>query len=146
MKTILKILVAVIVIAAGLAALWLLLRTYASARVGLMGGLGLGILFAPARLAGVDFRQWFRDPGSPSEIGDDTYFGLVRSACHLLSTGALVALLGLCVTASRWASDVHLPVDASVLQWFGYALLGAAIVGVGVLAGVAVVQAVVEAA
>ena len=35
-------------------------------RVGAVVGLLLGTLRGPGRLSGVDFRQWFKNPGTPS--------------------------------------------------------------------------------
>jgi uncharacterized protein (DUF2235 family) len=144
MKKILAAIIIVIIVALGLFAVWLL-WTHAGARVGLMGGLGLGILFGPARLSGVDFRQWFRDPESPSEIGDDTYFGLVRSACQWLWIGALTALLALSFTAGRWAPEAAPLSDPSLPRWFGDHLPGPLKVAIGVVIGVAIVQTIVEA-
>jgi len=131
-------------VALGLLALWLLWANYGT-QVGLTAGMGLGVLFGPARLSGVDFRQWFRNPESPSEIGDDTYVGLVRSACHLLCASGLAALVGLSFTACHWAHYACTPFGTSALRWLGDILLGAGTVGIGAILGVAVLHAVVEA-
>jgi Uncharacterized alpha/beta hydrolase domain (DUF2235) len=144
MKRVFAALGIIVLIALGLTALWLLWTNYGT-QVGLMAGLGLGTIFGPARLSGVDFRQWFRNPGSPSELGDDTYVGLIRSSCHLLSAGGLAALLGLSFTACHWAHHACTPFGASALRWLGDILLGAGMVGVGALVGVAIVHAAVEA-
>jgi hypothetical protein len=133
-----------IAVALGLTAVLLLWTSYGT-RVGLMAGMGLGVLFGPARLSGVDFRQWLRNPGSPSEIGDDTYFGLVRSAFHLLWIGGIAALVGLSFTACHWGYNPCTPFGASALRWLGDILLCASMVGVGALLGVAVIHVVIEA-
>jgi Uncharacterized alpha/beta hydrolase domain (DUF2235) len=41
-------------------------------------GLLFGVLLGPTRVAAVDFRQWFRDPGEPLQADDDSPYGLVR--------------------------------------------------------------------
>jgi uncharacterized protein (DUF2235 family) len=116
-------------------ALW---RPWADAgtHVGLLAGLGFGILLAPARLAGVDFRQWFRNPVTPTEISDDTFIGLIRSGFHMLWGSGLVALLALSITACHWAEYG--------CSSFGWVLVGAGRVGVGTIIGLAIVQVVVE--
>jgi type VI secretion system (T6SS) phospholipase Tle1-like effector len=134
----------VAVVALGLIAVWLLWTNYGT-QVGLMAGLGLGVFVGPARLSGVDFRQWFRNPESPSEIEDDTYIGLVRSGCNLLWASGLAALVGLSFTACHWAHYACTPFGASALRWLGDILLGTGMVGVGALVGVAAVHAAVEA-
>jgi uncharacterized protein (DUF2235 family) len=60
--------------------------------IGFPFGIWFGILLGPARVAGVDFRQWFWDPTQPSEVNDDSWIGLVRGAAFVL-TGALAASL-----------------------------------------------------
>jgi uncharacterized membrane protein YhdT len=45
---------------------------------GAVVGLAFGSVFGPSRIAGVDFRQWYRDPGTPSKIADDSWIGLSR--------------------------------------------------------------------
>jgi len=60
-------------------------------RVGAAAGLLFGALSGPWRIAGVDFRQWFRDPGAPSEISDDSWIGLFRGAFHAIWPAALLA-------------------------------------------------------
>jgi len=84
-------------------------------------GLALGALLGPARIAGVDFRQWFRDPGTPSELGDDTYIGLVRTGFRALWLGGLGGLVLLMGTTCHWSpgtcSDVDLFWFADVLFW-----------------------------
>ena len=52
--------------------------------VGLPFGLLLGLLLSPVRLAGIDFRQWFRDPGQPSAWNDDSWIGLLCSAVKIV--------------------------------------------------------------
>ena len=47
-------------------------------------GLLVGVALAPARLSGVDFRQWFKDPGELREQEDDTWIGAVRDTSHVL--------------------------------------------------------------
>jgi hypothetical protein len=134
----------VAVVALGLIAVWLLWTNYGT-QVGLMAGMALGVFFGPARLSGVDFRQWQKDSGSPSQAGDDSPFGLVRSGCQLLWGSGLAALVGLSFTACHWAHYACAPFGASALRWLEDILLCAGMVGVGALVGIAVVQAVVEA-
>jgi hypothetical protein len=119
-------------------------------------GLTLGMLLGPARIAGVDFRQWFRDPGTPSEIGDDTFIGLVRGAFHALWGGGALALLVLVSTACTWSPDSCTPIDDSNLifglrhaaAWLNAhtTLLGGANVLLGMIGGIAVSQLVIELA
>jgi len=59
-------------------------------------GVLVGVLLAPARLSGVDFRQWFRDPGQPAAYSDDSWIGLLNQgiAIAFLSAVGGVLLLG----------------------------------------------------
>jgi hypothetical protein len=61
-------------------------------------GLMLGVLLGPARISGIDFRQWFWDPTQPSEMLDDSWIGLMRGAAHVLFGAAMLSL----VSASLW--------------------------------------------
>ena len=55
-------------------------------------GLVLGATLALFRVSGVDFRQWFRDPAQPSEIGDDSWIGVTRDAAYLMALAVAIAL------------------------------------------------------
>jgi uncharacterized protein (DUF2235 family) len=72
------------------------------ARIGVALGLLFGTILGPVRLAGVDFRQWFMDPGTPSELGDDSFIGLIRRGFHALWIPALAANIGMLCTVSLW--------------------------------------------
>jgi len=61
--------------------------------VGVPIGAWVGILLGPARVSGVDFRQWFWDPTQPSEVSDDSWIGLVRTGAHILAGAAALSLL-----------------------------------------------------
>jgi hypothetical protein len=61
--------------------------------IGFPIGIWLGILLGPARVSGVDFRQWFWDPTQPSEANDDSWIGLMRGAAHVLAGALAVSLL-----------------------------------------------------
>jgi uncharacterized protein (DUF2235 family) len=61
-------------------------------------GIALGIALGPARVSGVDFRQFFRDPAQPSEFLDDSWIGLVRGAANMLAGVIAAALL----VAAAW--------------------------------------------
>jgi uncharacterized protein (DUF2235 family) len=56
-------------------------------------GILLGVLLGPARVSGVDFRQWFWDPTQTSEVKDDSWIGLVRGAAHVLAGALAISLL-----------------------------------------------------
>jgi hypothetical protein len=71
-------------------------------QLGALVGLMLGALLGPVRIAGVDFRQWMRNPGAPSEIGDDSPVGLMRLGFHNLAGAALLASLLLVAMVSSW--------------------------------------------
>lgn len=72
------------------------------ADIGVALGLLLGFFLGPVRLSGVDFRQWFMDPSTPSESGDDSFIGLIRLGFHALWVTALAAIVGLVCTVSLW--------------------------------------------
>jgi Uncharacterized alpha/beta hydrolase domain (DUF2235) len=82
-------------------------------RVGAVLGLLLGTLLAPIRIAGVDFRQWFMDPGSPSELGDDSFIGLIRWGFHALWIPWFVTIVVLIGAASWWMPQSCRPVEIS---------------------------------
>jgi hypothetical protein len=66
--------------------------------VGFPLGVLLGVLLWPARVAGVDFRQWFWDSTKPNELKDDSWIGLMRGAAHVLFGSAMLSL----AIASIW--------------------------------------------
>ncbi len=68
-------------------------------------GLMLGTLVAPARLSGVDFRQWFRDPSQPSAHADDSWIGLLINGIAIAFVSALVAVL----LVALWVAWPHFP-------------------------------------
>lgn len=84
-------------------------------RIGIFLGLLLGTLLAPLRIAGVDFRQWFMDPGAPSEIGDDSFIGLIRWGFHALWVPWFLMIVGLVCTVSWWMPASCRLVDVSPL-------------------------------
>jgi hypothetical protein len=96
--------------------------------LGIPLGLLLGAALGPARLAGVDFRQWLRDPATPSEIRDDSAIGLTRGAYHLLAVGGFAAFVAYVVTR--------------IIR--GDGALAAADITAGTLCGVAIMQAATE--
>ncbi len=63
------------------------------AQTGALVGLLLGVLSGPLRVAAVDFRQWFRDPGEPAESSDDSPYGLARDVFISASLATVVFLL-----------------------------------------------------
>lgn len=81
------------------------------ARVGAAAGLLVGALSGSLRIVGVDFRQWFRDPGTPSEIRDNSWIGLMRGAFHALGFVALLSFFALV-----WAIQVKLPAQCAVFE------------------------------
>lgn len=113
-------------------------------QTGLIAGLSFGILLGPARIAGVDFRQWFRNPNTPSELGDDTFIGLVRSTFHALWGSGLIALVILSFAACGWASYSCRPFNTSVLLALWEIILSAGRILLGALVGLAIVQTLVE--
>jgi Uncharacterized alpha/beta hydrolase domain (DUF2235) len=102
----LKFLVIIAIVVAVLAAV-----TNFGGRLGVAVGLLLGTLLGPARIAGVDFRQWFRDPGTPSEIGDDSFIGLVRQGFHVLVASWALAFVALVDTVSAWMPTSCVRID-----------------------------------
>ena len=125
------------------------------ARVGAAAGLLFGALFGPWRIAGVDFRQWFRDPGTPSEIGDDSWIGLFRGAFHAVWPTAIVAFVVLVYFLKSRLPTACTMIDVSYLLallpgWFAKFLTSCSghsaaikIVGGGIV-GTAVMQAIAE--
>jgi hypothetical protein len=99
---IVRTIIGVILLAAVVGLIALCLVANESARIGAALGLLLGTLLGPARIAGVDFRQWFIDPGSPSEIGDDSFIGLMRWGFHSLWAPCLLAIVALVCSVSSW--------------------------------------------
>jgi uncharacterized protein (DUF2235 family) len=85
------------------------------ARIGIVLGLLLGTLLAPMRIAGVDFRQWFIDPGAPSEIGDDSFIGLIRWGFHALWVPWLLTIVALICATSWWMPEQCRLVEISPL-------------------------------
>ena len=128
--------------------IWAVIAT-AEGRLGCVAGVLLGTLLGPARVAGVGFRQWFRDPGTPSEISDNSPIGLMRGGFHALSfTGAaaficLIFALSLSEATSCPALYVSLPsfLPSSVADFLGacggllvaFKLIGSAIVGIALM-------------
>jgi len=108
--------------------------------VGLPFGLLLGLLLSPVRLAGIDFRQWFRDPGQPSAWNDDSWIGLLCSAVKIVFYCAVGALLIAFVTRAL-GSDLTVARCCLVIDlWNGFwsgvpyavgALLGAVLAQCG---------------
>lgn len=87
------------------------------ARIGVILGLLLGALLGPIRIAGVDFRQWFMDPGAPSELGDDSFIGLIRWGFHALWAPWLLAIIVLLCVVSWWIPPSCQLIDISpILQ------------------------------
>jgi hypothetical protein len=124
--------------------------------VAIVVGLGLGCLLGPVRIAGVDFRQWFREPGAPSELGDNSRIGLMRDGCHTLGLAGLLALLIFAVMVARTDPASCPAVDTAWLgaSWLG-GTLGALLetcsgfwafmkVLAGALVGIAIPHAVIE--
>ena len=98
-------------------------------------GVFLGVASAPGRLAGVDFRQWFKDPSQPSEVADRSWIGLLRSGGYALLVAALITLAA--VGLAVWFGQVNFgfwPVGC-------WALLRAC---TGVAIGVVAVHAIAE--
>jgi hypothetical protein len=89
------------------------------AHFGILLGLLLGTLLGPVRMAGVDFRQWFMDPGTPSELGDDSFIGLIRWGFHGLWPAWAAAIFVLVVTVSLWmpAPCTFSPVLTALPDW-----------------------------
>jgi hypothetical protein len=79
-------------------------------RMGVVFGLLFGTLLGPLRIAGVDFRQWFRDPGTPSEVGDDSFIGLIKWEFHILGLAWLAAIV-LLIKTPLWMPTVCRSVD-----------------------------------
>jgi hypothetical protein len=133
-------------------------------RFGIVLGLLLGTLLGPVRMAGVDFRQWFMDPGTPSELGDDSFIGLIRWGFHGLWPAWAGVIVILAATVSLWMPEPCTCVDISPalaalpdwvhLYWPGKWLIalitacsgiGAAInVLIGTIVGAAVIPAITE--
>jgi hypothetical protein len=131
--------------------------------MGLVFGLLMGTLLGPLRITGVDFRQWFRDPGTPSEIGDDSFIGLIRWSFHMLALAWLGAIAVLLFYTSLWVPAAcrsvniesyltHVPERWPHLQSWLRDLLTACTGGLGrlnmiggTLVGAAVAWALVEA-
>jgi hypothetical protein len=125
------------------------------AQVGAAAGLLFGALFGPWRIAGVDFRQWFRDPGAPSEIGDDSWIGLFRGAFHAIWPTALFTFVVLVYFLKGRLPSSCTTIDVSYLlallpSWSAEFLTSCSghsaaikIVGGGIV-GAAFTQAVVE--
>jgi hypothetical protein len=131
-----------------------------AAQVGAALGLLVGGLLGPLRVAGVDFRQWFRDPGEPADWSDDSPYGLVRSVFgHASGAAAFFAAIScliwlfspgyrgifarpLYTLTLNWAVDQHWTVGAAFITRIGrpnwYWFLP------GVAAALVVAQALVE--
>ncbi len=60
---------------------------------GIAFGLLLGVVLGTTRVAAVDFRQWFRDPGEPLPADDDSPYGLVRDIFHATFRNGVLAIV-----------------------------------------------------
>src|SRR5207247_2496290 len=102
------------------------------------------VLLWPARVSGVDFRQWFWDSTKPSELNDDSWIGLMRGAAHVLFGSAMLSL----AIASIWLWLTCPPNHASELYLFADCLgcweLLCDLLGIGV--GIVAAQIVAEVA
>src|SRR5262249_26708812 len=94
----------VLILVAALIALATIVGLFAdrAVQLGALVGLMLGALLGPVRVAGVDFRQWMRNPGAPSENGDDSPVGLMWLGFHNLAGAAVLASMLLAAIASSW--------------------------------------------
>jgi len=108
-------------------------------------GVLVGVLFGPARVSGVDFRQWFWDPTQPNQEADDSWIALVRNTAHYLALAALAALLVSSVwqwfCPICWNATINgvLPFIADcLLFWFRWNDI------VGILVGIASAQLIAE--
>jgi hypothetical protein len=82
--------------------------------VGLPFGVALGVFAASVRVAGVDFRQWFRDPAQPAAYLDESWIGLLKSDMWIAFSGYVIAVLVLAgwiawPNASSWRSCCLIP-------------------------------------
>jgi hypothetical protein len=107
-------------------------------------GVLLGVTLALFRVSGVDFRQWFRDPGQPSEIGDDSWIGVTRDVAYLIALAIAIVLAVVAVWywfPRAWPSDLHgiLGFLASYIAfWAQWHIL------LGIVIGLVVAQAIAE--
>jgi Uncharacterized alpha/beta hydrolase domain (DUF2235) len=95
---------AVILLLGVVAADLILLAVNSTAQNGALLGLLFGVLSTPSRIAGVDFRQWLRNPVDPLPVNDDSAIGLTRTAAYAtLGAAALLFAFGsLFVSPSPW--------------------------------------------
>jgi hypothetical protein len=110
--------------------------------VGLPFGLLLGLLLTPVRLTGIDFRQWFRDPGQPSAWNDDSWIGLICDALKVVfvsTTGGLL-ILALSLALGRGLS----PGNCCLLPDEWHAFLTAIPYVLGMLIGAVTAQSTAE--
>jgi hypothetical protein len=153
---IVRIAIAVLILLALAGLMALSIYANEGARIGILLGLLLGALLGPVRIAGVDFRQWFMDPGAPSEVGDDSFIGLIRWGFHTLwAPWLLVIIVLLCVTPS-WlspgcrlndvAAGLHRALDPLHMQWLAEWLAALLSACSGFSAGVDIVLGVVPGA
>jgi len=81
--------------------------------VGIPIGLLLGMLYAPLRLAGVDFSKWYRDPAEPNEGNDRSWIGQMKRSAFANVHG--VSLLMVVTLAS--SSDFVAHLGGLILGW-----------------------------
>ncbi|MEO8740408.1 MAG: DUF2235 domain-containing protein [Casimicrobiaceae bacterium] len=110
--------------------------------VGLPFGLLVGLLLTPVRLTGIDFRQWFRDPGQPSAWSDDSWIGLTCDAIKIVffcaAIGLFIASIALAVGRGLSPANCCLLPDV----WNAFHTAGPYLLGA--LLGVVVVQCAAE--
>jgi Uncharacterized alpha/beta hydrolase domain (DUF2235) len=114
-----KVVAAILGVVATIAAVILLLLN-STTQDGLALGALFGILSTPARAAGVDFRQWFRDPSVPLPSSDDTAYGLTRFGVQAaLGASVVVLVLGwLIASLPPWLpSECRTPDDWGFVQF-----------------------------
>ena len=109
-------------------------------------GFVFGAIFGPARLAGVDFSKYYRDPGEVSERDDRSWIGLMKSTALLAGQTFTLLLLVAALSAPllRWLALSISPPLANFFEPLRFAEWWSARSLAVFLAGFVVAQGLVE--
>jgi hypothetical protein len=115
---------------------------------GVVFGALLGAVFAPLRLAGVDYGKWYRDPGEVSEYGDRSWIGMMKWTLLYSANRFLLVLLAMAMAlplVPAWGHALFAGGDAPSGQaWRLVPKIGIGLNCLGLALGIVLAQGLVE--